>query len=209
MIRIILVDDHAIVRDGIKQMLLMTGDIIIAGEAANGGEALLLLEQLRCDVLIMDMTMPGISGVELIQRIRERFPVVPLLVLSMHNDGQIVSRAVKAGASGYVAKGSQSSVLIDAIHIVARGEKYLDPAISGFVFAAQASDGGTPDEMLSRRELEILRKIAAGDSLGKIADQFHVSPKTVSTHKMRIMQKLDVTNNADLIRYAAKHDIRD
>ena len=208
MIRVVLVDDHAIVRDGIKQMMLLSPGIVITGEAANGVEALEVLKTCPCDVLILDMTMPGISGVDLIHRIHQDYPGIPILVLSMHDDGQIIARAVKAGASGYIAKGSRSSVLMDAIHLVARGEKYLDPAISGFVFSLPAKDAEVPGDILSRRELEILRRIAAGDSLGKIADQYHVSPKTVSTHKMRIMQKLNITNNAELIRYAAKFDIK-
>ena len=209
MIRVALVDDHAIVRDGIKQMMALTEDIVIAGEAANGAEAMRLLEDCACELLVLDMTMPGVSGVDLVECLRQRFPAIPILILSMHNDGQTIARAVRAGASGYVAKGSKSAVLMEAIRVVARGERYLDPAISGFVFDLGKDQADAPGDILSKRELEILRKIAAGDSLGKIADQFHLSPKTVSTHKMRIMQKLDIANNADLIRYAEKHGIRD
>ena len=208
MIKVVLVDDHAIMRDGIKQILVTTEGITVEGEADSGEEALSLLKGCPCDVLILDITMPGISGVELIQRIGDTFPCIPILVLSMHNDAAVVTRAVKAGAKGYVAKGSKSPVLIDAIRALAEGGTYLDPAVSGFVFTGATGDAGVPTDILTKRELEVLRLIADGISLSDIGDKLHLSPKTVSTHKMRLKQKLGIENNADLIRYAVKHNIK-
>ena len=207
MIRVILVDDHAIVRDGIKQIVLGTEDIVVAAEAADAAEAVARARDCACDLLVLDLSMPGVSGVELVERMHRVVPRLPILVLSMHNDSQIIAGAVKAGASGYVAKGSKSLVLLEAIRAVARGEKYLDPALSEFAFERRLEPANGPGNTLTRRELEILQKIAAGDSLGSIADKLHVSPKTVSTHKMRVMQKLKVSNNADLIRFALRHGL--
>lgn len=205
MIRIIIADDHAMVRGGLKQIVATTSDIEVVGEATQGHEVLALLRQTPADMLLLDMTMPGLSGIELIRRLHEEKPVLPILILSMHNEVQVVARALKAGASGYVTKDSEPETLLLAIRKIAAGGKYIDPSlVDAMVFDAGDRES-LPHENLSERELQILRMITAGCALNDIADQLHLSPKTISTHKMRLMQKLGTDNNADLIRYATRH----
>lgn len=204
MIRIVIADDHAMVRGGLKQIVATTTDIQVVGEATQGHEVLTLLRQTPFDLLLLDMTMPGLSGVELIRRLHEEKPDLPMLILSMHNEVQVVSRALKAGASGYVTKDSEPEILLQAIRKIVAGGKYIDPTlVDAIVFDARDRDS-LPHENLSERELQILRMIAAGHTLREIASQLYLSPKTISTHKMRLMQKLGVDNNADLIRYATR-----
>lgn len=204
MIRIVLADDHAIVREGLKQLIATTPDIQVVGEAGNFVELQQLCQSTVFDVLLLDMTMPGLSGIRLIQRLSEEMPSLPILVLSMHIERQIVTQALKSGASGYVAKGSLPEVLFGAIRKLAEGGKYIDPLlVNNLVFDAKDSD--EPGDLLTARELQVLGMIAAGHSLSDIAEQLHLSPKTVSSHKIRLMQKLNIDNNADLIRYATQH----
>jgi DNA-binding NarL/FixJ family response regulator len=206
MIRIIIADDHAIVRGGLKQIVATTTDIMVVSEATQGNEVLEQWQQIPCDMLLLDMTMPGMSGVELIKRLHTEKSDLPILVLSMHNEGQIVARALKAGAAGYVTKGSEPEILLSAIRKVACGGKFIDPVLVETMVFHNGSDN-VPHEVLSERELQVLKMIAGGCALGYIADQLHISPKTISTHKMRLMQKLHINNNADLIRYASKHGL--
>jgi len=206
-IRILIAEDHAIVRSGLRQILATTTDLVVAGEATQGGE---VLEQARAgelDLVLLDMAMRGPSGVELIRRLRAERPQLPILVLSMYNEGAIVSRALKAGAAGYVTKDSEPEVLLAAIRKVAGGGRFIDPALVETVVFADLDGDRSPQKALSDRELQVLQLIAAGNALGDIALQLHVSPKTVSTHKMRLMQKLGIDNNADLIRYAVRHGL--
>ena len=151
------------------------------------------------------MTMPGSSGVELIKRLQVEMPTLPILILSMHNEGQIVSLALKAGAAGYVTKDSETEVLLSAIRRIAAGGKFIDPSLVEVVVFNPLSQSSLPHDSLSERELQVLRMIASGNSLNDIANELHLSPKTISTHKMRLMQKLSIDNNADLVRYATKH----
>lgn len=207
MIRIVIADDHAMVRGGLKQIAATTSDIEVVGEATQGHEVLVLLGQTSFDLLLLDMTMPGLSGVDLIRRLHEEKPALPILILSMHNEAQVVAQALKAGASGYVAKDSEPEILLLAIRKIAAGGKYLDPAlVDAMVFDTSDKDV-LPYEILSIREFQILRMIAAGLPLGDIANHLYLSPKTISTYKMRLMRKLGVDNNADLIRYATRHGL--
>lgn len=206
MIRILIADDHAIVRGGLKQIVATATDIIVAGEATNGLEIQAQLRNLSIDLLLLDMTMPGISGVDLIRQLHASHPTLPILVLSMHNEGQIINRALKAGAAGYVTKDSEPEVLLAGIRKVAGGGRFIDPAlIDSMVFDNDQSTH--PADLLTTRELQVLTMIADGRPLGEIADSLHLSPKTVSTHKMRLMQKLRIDNNVDLIRYALHHGL--
>lgn len=207
MIKILIADDHAMVRAGLKQIIATNTDIVVTGEATQGGEVAEKLRRTAVDLLLLDMTMPGISGVELIRRLRAEWPDLPILVLSMHNEGQVVSRALRAGASGYVTKDSEPEVLLSAIRKVAAGRKFIDPAlVDAMVF--EVGDAGHPlHEMLSERELQVLKLLAAGRSINDIGESLFLSAKTISTHKMRLMQKLCIHNNADLVRYALKHGI--
>lgn len=207
MIRIFIADDHAMVRGGLKQIIGTCSDMQVVGEATDGNALLSSLQRGACDLLLLDMTMPGLSGIDLIQRLQKEHPALPVLILSMHNEGQFVARALKAGASGYVTKGSEPEVLLAAIRKIAPGGRFIDPSlVEAMVFETPAT-GALPHESLSERELQILKLIAAGLPLGRIADQLHLSPKTVSTYKMRLMDKLGIDNNADLIRYASRNEL--
>lgn len=207
MIRVLIADDHAIVRGGLKQILATTVDISAAAEATQGQEVIEKVRRAEFDLLLLDMTMPGISGIDLIRRIRNEKPELPILVLSMYNEGQVVSRALRAGAAGYVAKDSEPEVLIAAIRKVAGGGRFIDPSlVDKVVFDADRGDS-PPHEALSDREYQVLRLLVAGSSLNDIGDSLKLSAKTISTYKMRLMQKLGVDNNADLVRYALRHGL--
>ncbi|WP_321804302.1 response regulator transcription factor [Burkholderia sp. BCC1988] len=207
MIHTLIADDHAIVRGGIKQILATTTDIVVVAEARDGEELLDRLKAHQVDVLLLDMTMPGVSGIELVRTIRIGYAELPILVLSVHNDPQTVTHALRAGASGYVTKYSDPHVLIDAVRKLADGGRFIDPQlVETIVFDAPPS---TPvaDELLSARERQVLQRFAAGSTVNEIAAEFSLSAKTVSTHKIRLMQKLGIRTNAELIRYAIKHNI--
>ncbi|MDB5832390.1 MAG: LuxR family transcriptional regulator [Caballeronia sp.] len=207
MISIFIADDHAIVRSGLKQIVATTTDIAVVGEAAHGSEVVDKLRACRVDLLLLDMTMPGISGVDLIRRVRAEQPALPILVLSIHNEGQVVSRALRAGATGYVTKDSDLEVLLAAIRKLAAGGRFIDPKlVDAIVFDSPASDG-PPHEILSDREFQVLQMLAAGNSINDIADVLSLSAKTISTHKMRLMQKLGLNNNSEVIRYAVRHGL--
>ena len=207
MIRIIIADDHAIVRGGLKQIFAMTSDIVVVSEAAQSSEVLEQWRQIPCELLLLDLTMPGVSGVDLICRLHEEKPDLPILVLSMHNEGQIVARTLRAGAAGYVTKDSDPEILLAAVRKVAAGGKYIDPSLVESMIFNTAGSSDLPHDSLSERELQVLKMVAAGGPLGEIAERLHLSPKTVSTHKMRLMQKLGIDNNADLVRYATRHGL--
>ncbi|TKC92308.1 response regulator transcription factor [Trinickia terrae] len=207
MIQILIADDHAIVRGGLKQIIATTTDIEVAGEAAHGAEVIDKLRVLQVDLLLLDMTMPGISGIGLIRRVRTEQPVLPILVLSIHNEAQVVSRALRAGATGYVTKDSDPEILLAAIRKLATGGRFIDPKlVDAIVFETHAGEA-PPHEVLSDREFQVLQMLAAGKSINDIAESFALSAKTISTHKMRLMQKLNLGNNAELIRYAIKHGL--
>lgn len=207
MIRILIADDHAIVRGGLKQIVVTTTDIVAAGEATHGAEVIDKVRQAEFDLLLLDMTMPGPSGIDLLRRVRADKPSLPILVLSMHNEGQVVSRALRAGATGYVTKDSDPAILLSAIRKVAAGGRFIDPAlVDAIVFDAGNGDR-PPHDLLSDREFQVLRKIVAGEAIGEIGATLNLSAKTISTHKMRLMQKIGVDNNADLIRYALRHGL--
>lgn len=207
MIRVLIADDHAIVRGGLKQIIATTTDIVAAGEATDGAEVIDRLRQVELDLLLLDMTMPGLSGIDLVRRVRGERPTLPILVLSMHNEGQVVSRALRAGATGYVTKDSDPAILLSAIRKVAMGGRFIDPAlVDAIVFDAGNGDR-PPHECLSDREFQVLQRIVSGETVGEIGGALKLSAKTISTHKMRLMQKLGVNNNADLIRYALRHGL--
>ena len=208
MIRILIADDHAIVRGGLKQLLALTNDVEVAGEATNGEQ---VMEQLRngCfDLVLLDMSMPGISGVDLIARIRIRDARLPILVLSMRNETQLVRRALKAGASGYLTKDNEPETLMAAISKTAAGGRFIDPLlVEQMVFGVDTPGLDQAHERLSNRECQILSLLARGKSVNQIADELTISNKTVSTHKARLMQKMNFHSNADLVRYGVAHGL--
>lgn len=205
MINIVIADDHNIVRQGLRQILALAPDIAVVGEAATGQEVLGLSEKCRCDILLLDMTMPGLCGVELIKRIRQVEPGLAVLVLSMHNEAQLVSRALKAGAVGYITKDSDPETLVAAIRKVARGGKYIDPMLVDEMVFDLTLDGRMPHERLSDREFQIYQMLVGGQSVTSIADSLCLSSKTISTHKLRLMQKMQLNSIAELTRYAMEH----
>lgn len=208
MIDIIIADDHKLVRQGLKQIMALAPDMRIVGEAGNGQELQALLPQCHCQVLLLDMTMPGIAGVELIKRIRLLAAAPLILVLSMHNEGQLVSRALKAGAAGYLTKDSDPELLIAAIRKVAAGGRYIDPLlVDAMVFDQTLGDLRPRHEQLSDREFQIFQLLVSGKAVGAIADDLALSAKTVSTHKIRLMQKMQMQSIAELTRYAMEHGI--
>ena len=208
MIRVLIADDHVVVRSGLKQLFELMGDIVVAGEATNGDEVLEVLRQTEFDLILLDLTMPGLSGVNLITRIHALYEKVPVLVLSMHNELHIAKRVLQAGASGYVTKGSEQDTLMAAIRKVAAGGRYIDPCVAEqMMFEKPLAREALPHERLSERELHIMKLIAMGKSINDIADELFISNKTVSTHKARLMQKLNFLSNAELVRYAADNGL--
>ena len=209
MIRILVADDHTIVREGLKQILAKHSDLQVAGEAANGNDVLRLIRDGRdgqWDVLVTDMSMPGRNGLELIKLVKQAQPALPVLVLSMYDEDQYAVRAIRAGASGYLNKESASEQLVSAIRTVAAGGVYASAAVTQALFSTLRNNrGAQPHEQLSGRELQVLQMIAAGQSITEIAELLSLSPKTVSTHKSRMLEKMNMSNQAELIRYAIEH----
>lgn len=208
-IRILIADDHALLRGGIKQIIAATHDLSVIAEAATGAQILKLCHEHAADLLLLDLTMPGMNGINLLQRLRSEHPELPVLILSMSNEKQIVRHAIRAGAAGYLTKDVHPEVLLTAIRKVARGGRFVDPAlVETMMFANAAGNADVPPhELLSEREFQILKLLIAGHKINDIASQLNLSPKTVSTYKLRLMQKLDIDNNADLIRYAIQQNI--
>ena len=207
MIRVLLADDHKIVRDGLKRILAATADIEVAAEAADGDEVLRLVRAGDHDVAVLDMSMPGLSGPALIKRLKEEKPKLRVLVLSMHAERQYAARVLKAGASGYLNKDSAAEALVGAIRKIAAGGVQISEAAAAQLIGTAQDE--SPHEKLSDREYEVLRHIVAGRTVTEIADALNLSVKTISTHKARILQKLNVGGTAELVRYAIEHGLAD
>jgi two-component system invasion response regulator UvrY len=202
MIRVLLVDDHSIVRDGLKRILAATTDLQVAGEAASGEAALALVKANDYDVAMLDMSMPGLSGIDLIKRLKLEKPKLRILVLSMHGEQQYAARALKAGAAGYLNKDSASDQLLSVLRKLAAGGVHIGDAAA----ASLLQSGGKPaHEALSNREFEVLRLLVEGLGPTEIGERLHLSVKTVSTHKTRILEKLNVRSTAELVRYALEN----
>lgn len=202
MTRILIADDHAIMRGGLKQLIEFDPRLQVVAEAENGSQVLEQLRSTAVDLLLLDMSMPGLSGADLITRITAHHANLPILVLSMHNEAQIAQRALKAGANGYLTKDHNPETLLAAIHKVAAGGRYLDPRIAEqLAFASSTPQEGALHH-LSDREFEILRLLARGLSVNEIAERLVISNKTVSTHKTRLMEKMGFNNNAEIIKFA-------
>lgn len=204
MIRILLADDHNILRSGLKQIITSNKDLTVIAEASHGSEVLCKLQQGGIDILLTDLSMPGLSALDLITRARKEAPKVPIIVLSMHNESQLVSRVLRAGAAGYVTKSSDPATLLAAIRKVAAGGRFIDPSLVEAIVFSTPEDT-PPHAALSDREYEVLQLLVRGLSLAEIGSNLFVSAKTVSTHKARAMQKLGINNNAELVRYGLRH----
>ncbi len=210
MIRIVVADDHTIVREGLKQILAAAADFSVAGEAQNGHEVIARVRELDFDVLLLDMSMPGKSGTELIRQVHAEKPRLRILVLSMHEEEQYAVRAIKAGAAGYLTKESASAQLVSAIRKVAGGGAFITSSVAEqLALGAMPDSSGPLHSSLSDREFQVFRAIVAGKTVTDIAEELNLSVKTVSTHKARILEKMGMHNTADLIRYAIKHGLVD
>lgn len=207
---VLIADDHAIVREGLKRILAdLPGEVVI-GEAANGVETCQLVRNRNWDVVLLDINMPGRNGLDTLKVIKDEKPELPVLVLSIYPEDQYALRALKANASGYLAKNSAPELLISAIAKVTQGGKYISETVAQKLAGALSSDvEKLPHETLSDREYEILRAIASGHTLSQIADHLSLSVKTIGTYRSRILQKMKLTNNAELTVYAIKNGLVD
>jgi two-component system, NarL family, response regulator NreC len=205
-IRLLVVDDHAIMRDGIRALLSLHNDLEIAGEAAEGQEAINKASELSPDVIIMDISMPGMDGLEAIRRIIKQNPKSRVLVLTQHDDREYILSAIKAGAAGFMPKRALGSELVSAIRSVYKGESFLYPSAATALIKdyQQQARSGEPYDQLTPREREILKLIAEGHTSREIADLLIISPKTVMGHRSKIMEKLGLRNRTELIKYAMR-----
>jgi DNA-binding NarL/FixJ family response regulator len=208
-IRVLLADDHGLVREGLRGILAKGTDIEVAAEAANGDEVLALVRKHEFDLALLDLSMPGLSGLALIKRLKVERPKLRILVLSMHGEAQYAARALKAGASGYLTKDSAAAQLLGAIRKIAAGGVQISEAAAAQLIGASPTGDAPLHEALSDREYEVLRQIVAGRTVTDIAEALSVSVKTISTHKARILQKLNLAGTADLVRYAIEHGLTD
>jgi DNA-binding NarL/FixJ family response regulator len=210
MIRIVIADDHAIVREGLKRIVSSAEGMEVIGEAANGIEALQRVRELEFDVLMLDLSMPGRSGMELIKMVKADKPRLRILVLSMHQEMQYAVRAIKSGASGYLTKESAPAQLEQAIRKIAAGGAFISSEVAEqLALGAMPGSEAAPHENLSNREFEVFRLLAAGVSVTSIAGQLNLSVKTISTHKANLMQKMSLSNSSELVRYAIRHGLTD
>ncbi|MGZ8294516.1 MAG: response regulator [Telluria sp.] len=207
-IRIIIADDHAIVREGLKQILADTGDIMVAGDAENGNDAIKLARRGDADVLLLDISMPDRSGIEVLKQIKKEKPELAVLMLSMHREDQYAIRSLKAGAAGYLTKQSAPKELVNAIRQVASGLKYISPALAQELANHVGEDHQTAlHETLSDREYQTLTMIASGKTVGAIAKELSLSVKTVSEYRARLLVKMKLKNSAELTHYAIKNQL--
>jgi two-component system, NarL family, invasion response regulator UvrY len=210
MIRILIADDHTLMREGLKQILATAGDMLVAGEASDGFQTLERVRDGEWDLLMLDMSMPGRSGIELIKQVKSEKPKLPILVLSMHKEDEYAVRSIRAGASGYLCKDSASQQLLTAIRTVAKGGRFISADVAtDLTFNLILRDDRPPHAALSDREFLIYRSIANGETITDIAMRLNLSAKTVSSYKTRVLQKMQMTSVAELIRYGLKHGLLD
>ena len=210
MIRVLIADDHAVVRQGLKQILGDTPEMLVAGEATNGQEVLDKVRAEPWDVVVLDISMPDRSGLDVLKQLRSERPKLPVLVLSMHSEDQYAMRVLKAGASGYLTKDSAPDELVKAIRKVVSGGRYVSSLLAEkLAFEIGTDSSRLPHETLSDREFQVLRGIAAGKSVTEIAAELYLSPKTVSTYRARLLQKMNLGTTAELIHYAMQNHLID
>lgn len=207
MIRLAIADDHPIVREGLRRIAVDDAGITVTGEASTAAELFRLLSVAAVDVVLLDVSMPGATFVETLAELRERHPTVRILVLSVHPEDQWAMRALRAGAAGYLTKDRSPEQLVLAIRRVARGGKYVSDTLAEKL--AGLVDNGTraPHELLSDREFEVLRALGSGMTVKEVAEQLHLSAKTVSTYHARLLDKMGLKSKADLVRYVAVHEL--
>jgi DNA-binding NarL/FixJ family response regulator len=207
-IRVLLVDDHAIARNGVRLMLGTAADIDVAGEAADAQQALALLRQQAFDVALVDITMPGMNGLDLLRHLHSDYPGMAVLMLSTYAEEIYAVRALQQGAAGYLTKDAPTAVLVDAVRRAAGGRKYVSPSLVEKLASLVSGDAAAAGhEALSNRELEVFKLIALGEPLVQIGEKLHLSPNTVTTYRARILDKMGMSSNAELTRYALEHGI--
>lgn len=209
MIRVYLADDHSIVREGMRALISSAPDMDVVGEASDGDQALREMPAQAPDIFLMDMTMPGCSGLELIEKARRRLPETRILVLSMHKEELYATRTMRAGAHGFITKTRPPAEILEALRRVAQGHFYINQELANKL-ALEALTGQSQEQLhvrLTKREYEIFLDLAQGATVGDIAEKLNLSSKTVSTHKARLMEKLGATSLSDLVRYALAHDL--
>ena len=207
---ILIADDHAIIRDGLKKILADTEDLIVAGEANNGNDALNLVRERDWSMAILDISMPGRSGLELIKLIKAERPKLPLLIFSMHQEEQYAVRAIRAGASGYLSKEGDSDLIVPAVRKIAQGGMFISPKVAELLAMDSLLNAPTPSHtLLTDREFEVFSRNVRGVSLTDIANVLCLSVKTVSTHKSHILSKMNMSSDVDLARYAIEHKLLD
>jgi DNA-binding NarL/FixJ family response regulator len=213
MTRILVADDHTLVREGLKQILASNPDLVVAAEAFDGDQCLARVREADFDLVLLDMSMPGLSGIDLVKRLKLEKPRLKILVLSMHGEQQYAVRAYKAGASGYLTKDSASAQLVAAIRKIASGGVYISAAgaeqLAMGATRGAGNDGDLPHRSLSDREYQVFRLLVGGTSITDIGETLHLSVKTVSTHKTRILLKMKMSSTAELVRYALEHKLLD
>jgi two-component system invasion response regulator UvrY len=211
MIKVLLADDHSIVRAGLRRIVEESGDMQVIAEAADGREAIEQVHKTSPDVAIIDISMPGLDGLEVIGQLKSYYPDLPLLILTMHEEGQYVVRAIEAGAMGYITKQSAPEQLVKAIRKVISGHRYLtDEGAEALALSiAKGARGQSPLDSLSMRELQVLRRLAMGHTNREIAKAYSISIKTVDTYRFRLLKKLNLRNNAELSRFAIQNKLID
>ncbi len=210
MIRVLIADDHAVVRQGLKQIVGDTPEMLVAGEAINGQDVLDKVRADTWDVVVLDISMPDHSGLDILKQLRSERPKLPVLVLSMYSEDQYAVRVLKAGASGYLTKDSAPDEMVKAIRKVVRGGRYVSPLLAEkLAFEIGADSSKLPHEALSDREFQVLGLIAAGKSVKEIAAELSLSVKTVSTYRARMLEKMSLGTNAELIHYAIQNHLID
>jgi DNA-binding NarL/FixJ family response regulator len=207
-IRVFIADDHAIVREGLKQILAEQGDIVVAGEAENGLDAIKLFRKSRCQVMLLDISMPDRNGIEVLKQVRKENPELAVLMLSMHREDQYAIRSLRAGAAGYLTKQSAPRELVTAIRQVASGQKYVSPALAQELAATLGADHEAPvHDTLSDREYQTLTMIASGKTVSQIAKELSLSVKTISEYRARLLVKMKLKNSAELTHYAIRNQL--
>jgi len=206
MIRIVIADDHAVVRQGLKQIVSEGPGMTVVGEAGSSQELIALVQKQRCDVVVLDITMPGRSGIEALKELRQERPRLPILVLSMHPEEQYAIRALKTGAAGYLTKETAPEELVRAIQKVVAGGRYISSSLAEKLATSLTTDmEKPPHELLSEREYQVLCLIASGKAVSEIAEELSLSVKTISTYRARILEKMGMKNNAELMHYAMQN----
>jgi two-component system invasion response regulator UvrY len=206
MYRVLLVDDHEVVRRGLRAILDDRFAGIEVAEAGSGDEALAALSR-PFDAVILDLSMPGRSGLDLLSEIKHRYPRLPVLILSLHGEEQFAVRALRAGAAGYLTKSAAPEQLITAFERIVRGGRYISETVAERLAASAGGDQGAPHDRLSQREFEVMRGIASGETVGELAERMHLSAKTVSTYRARLLDKMGMASNAELTRYAIQNGL--